>query len=146
MEGFASGDESHAARALIDHGRAHGFFQIAFAGRGAAGVDQAGATHVAIHDLVAREIDRMVRREFRINLLVRLAEIQRIVSAVILRQLLLDDVRFDRDAEMIGLTGQVGRSVIVRFLRLERRVAQIAPQDGVHSKLVRLMEHLGDFL
>ena len=50
----------------------------------------------------------MIGCEFRVNLLMRLAEIQSIVSAVILRQLLLDDVGLDRHPEMIRLAGQVG--------------------------------------
>src|SRR5258705_413941 len=48
-----------------------------------------------------------------------------VLPVVILRQLLLYDVGFDRDTQMIGLAGQVGRNVIVGFLRLERGVAEV---------------------
>ena len=36
--------------------------------------------------------------------------------------------------------------MVVRFLRLERGVSQIAPQHGEHAELVCVPEHLGDFL
>ena len=51
----------------------------------------------------------MIGCEVGIDLLVRLSEIQRVVPAVVLGQLLLDDVGLDRDAKMIRLTGQIGR-------------------------------------
>ena len=58
----------------------------------------------------------------------RLAEVERVEAAVVLRQLLLDDVGVDRHAEMVGLTGEVGGEVVVDVLGLERRVPQVAPQ------------------
>ena len=79
------------------------------------------AAHVAVRELVARQVDRVVGRQLRIDRLVRLAEVERVVAAVGLRQLLLDDVGLDRDAEVVGLAGQVGGEVVVGFLRLERR-------------------------
>ena len=81
---------------------------------GAAGVDQADAAHVAVGDLVAGQVDRMIAgRQLAVDLLVRLAELQRVVAAVVLRQLLLDDVGLDGHAEVIRLAGEVGRDVIV---------------------------------
>ena len=88
----------------------------------------------------------MVGGQIGIDLLVRLAEIQRVVAAVVLGSFCLMMSASNRHAEMIRLSGQIRGDVIVRFLRLECRVAQIAPQHGVHSEIVRLMEHLRDFL
>src|SRR5436309_10320182 len=56
-------DQAHAAGALVDHRRPDRFLEIALAGGGAARVDQAGAPHVAVGDLIAREIDRVVGGE-----------------------------------------------------------------------------------
>ena len=111
LERLAAGDQAHAAGALVDDRGLHGFLQIALAGRRAAGVDQAGAAHVAVRHLVAREVDRMVRRQLGVDLLVRLAEIrERVEPAVVLRQLLLDDVGLDGHAQVVGLAGEVGRT------------------------------------
>ena len=44
----------------------------------------------------------------------RLAEVERVVAAVVLGQLLLDDVGLDRHAEVVGLAGEVGGQVVVR--------------------------------
>ena len=82
--------------------------EIALALRFAARIDQAGAAHVAVRDLVARQVDRMIAREIRVHLLVRLAEVDRVVAAVVLGQLLLDDVGLDRHAEVIRLAGEIG--------------------------------------
>jgi hypothetical protein len=38
----------------------------------------------------------------------------RVVAAVVLGQLLLDDVGLDGDAEVVGLAGEVGGGVVVR--------------------------------
>ena len=47
---------------------------------------------------------------------------------------------------MVGLTGEVGRDVIVDAVLLERRVAQVAPQHGEHAHLVRSGEGLADLV
>src|SRR3712207_8718192 len=46
----------------------------------------------------------------------------RVVAAVVLRQLLLDDVRLDRHAHVVGLAGEVGGERVVRAVLLEVRV------------------------
>src|SRR5258708_35521177 len=96
LEGLAAGDEAHAAGALVDDGRLHSLFEIALAGGCATRIDQTGAAHVAVGDLVARQVDRMRARQIRVDLLARLAEVQGGVAAVGLRKFLLDDVGFDR--------------------------------------------------
>jgi hypothetical protein len=50
---------------------------------------------------------------------VRLAELAAVVAAVVGRQLLLDDVGLDGDAEVVGLTGEVGGRVVVDAVDLE---------------------------
>jgi hypothetical protein len=77
---------------------------------------------------------------------VRLSEVDGVVPAVVLRHLLLDDVGLDRHAEVIGLAGQIGGDVIVLLLRLERGIAQIAPEDREHPELMCLLEHPAHFL
>src|SRR5437867_11022823 len=47
---------------------------------------------------------------------------------------------------MIRLPRQVCWNVVIGLFRLERRIAEITPQHGVHSQRVGLMEHRGDFL
>ena len=70
-------------------------------------------------------------------------EEMRLEAAVVDRQLLLDDVRLDGDAQVVGLAGQVGRHVVVLVL-LEGVVAGVAPQDGGQADLVGGVEHLAD--
>jgi hypothetical protein len=56
-----------------------------------------------------------------VDLLVGLAvALQRVVAAVVLGQLLLDDVGLDGDAEVVGLAGEVGGDVVVDLVLLER--------------------------
>ena len=45
---------------------AHGLGQVALARRRAAGVDEAGAAHVAVGDLVAGQVDRVVASSARV--------------------------------------------------------------------------------
>src|SRR5258708_5147505 len=148
LEGFAAGDEAGAAGALVDDGGGDGFFEVVGAGSAAA-IDEAGAAHVAGGDLIAGQVDWMIADEGGIDALVEfavvgIAHVQRRIAAVIFRELLLDDVRLDGYAEMVGLAGEVGGEVIVLVL-LESVVAEIAPQDGGHAELVGLREGLADF-
>ena len=71
LERFPAGDQAHAAGALVDDGGGDGVAEIIFAG-GAPAVDEAGAAHVAIGDLVAAEVDGVVAAEIGINPLVEL--------------------------------------------------------------------------
>src|SRR6266852_4714027 len=148
LEGFAAGDEASAASALVDDGGGYGFFEVVGTG-GAAAVDEASAAHVAVGDLIAGQVDGMIAGEIGVDALVEfavtgIAHVEGLIAAVILRELLLDDVGFDGRAEMIGLAGEVGGEVIVLVL-LESVVAQIAPEDGGHAELVGVGEGLADF-
>src|SRR6516162_2719179 len=73
LEGLAAGDQARAAGALVDYGRRHRGFEIARALGFATAVDEAGAAHVAIGDLIAAEVDRVVAAQIRVNALVELA-------------------------------------------------------------------------
>ena len=115
----------------------------------AAAVDQSGAAHVAVGDLVAAEIDGMIAGQVGVDALVEfavagIAHVERRVAAVILREFLFDDVGFDGHAEMIGLSGKVGGEMIV-LVFLEGGVAEIAPQNGGHAEFVSVRESLADF-
>src|SRR3954449_5906882 len=151
LERLAARDQAHAAGALVDDRGPDGLGAVALPGGRAAAVDEARAAHVAVDDLVAGEVDRMVGRELRVDALVdlavaRLLRPDRLVAAVVLRELLLDDVRLDRDAEVVGLAGQVGGGVVVGAVDLEAGAAQVAPQHGEHAELVGLLEGLADLL
>src|SRR5713226_9401980 len=136
-----------AAGALVDDGGGYSFFEVVGAG-GAAAVDQAGAAHVAVGDLVAREVDRMIAGKVRVDALVEfavagVAHVERQIAAVIFGEFLFDDVGFDGHAEMIGLAGEVGGEVIVLVL-LESGVAEVAREDGGHAELMGVGEGLAD--
>src|SRR6266403_3334965 len=120
LESLAAGDEASAASALVDDGSGDGFLEIVCAGSAAA-VDQANTAHVAIGDLIARQIDGMVAAKVGVDALVKLAvagiaHVEGLVAAVIFRELLLDDVRLDGHAEMVGLASEIGGEVIVLVL------------------------------
>lgn len=98
LERLAAGDETGAASALVDHGGGDGLGEVRGAGRCAARVDQRCAAVVAVEQLVTGQVDRMIGRELAVDERARLADLDRVVAAVVLRELLLDDVGFDRDA------------------------------------------------
>src|SRR6266446_7422820 len=148
LESFAAGDEAGAAGALIDDRGRHRFLEVVGAGSATA-VDQPGSAHVTIGDLIARQVDGVIAAEIGVDALVKLAvagitHVKRLIAAVILRELLLDDVGLDGHAEMVGLAGEVSGEVVVLVL-LESVVAEIAPEDGGHAELVRMGEGLTDF-
>ncbi len=99
LEGFASGDESHATGALVDDRGRGSFGKVVLAG-GATTVDETDAPHVAVRHLVAAQIDRMIAGQFAVDALVQfavgaVARVQGQEAAVVLGQFLLDDIRFD---------------------------------------------------
>ena len=75
-----------------------------------------------------------------------LTEVERGETAVGLWELLLDDVRLDRHAKMVGLARQICGHVIVGLLGLERGVPEITPQDREHAQFMSMLKHLGHFL
>ena len=87
----------------------------------------------------------MVRGQFTVDLGAGLAELERGVAAVILGHFLLHDIGIDRHGQVVGLTGQVRRNVIV-LVGLESRIAQIGPEDCRHAQIVRMFERFGYFL
>src|SRR5262249_52107644 len=92
LERLAAGDQARAGGALVDHRRLDRLRQVARPLRLAAGVDQAAPTHVAVDDLVARQVDGVLAGEFRVDLRAGLAELEGLEAAVVRGQLLLDDV------------------------------------------------------
>ncbi len=63
-------------------------------------------------------------------------DVESFEAAVIGRQFLFDDVRLNRHAEMICLSGQIGGRVKIFFLGFECRIAKITPQNRRHSEFV----------
>src|SRR5206468_12982156 len=61
--------------------------------------------------------------------------VQGAIAAVVRRLLLLDDVSFDGDAEVIGLAGKVGAGVVV-FVLFERWIAQVTPKHRRQAEFV----------
>jgi hypothetical protein len=147
LESFAAGDEAGAAGALVDDGSGDGFLEIVCAGSTSA-VDQARAAHVAIGNLIARQVNGMIAAEIGVDALVKfaiagIAHVEGLIAAVIFRELLLDDIGLNGHAEMVGLAGEVGGEVIVLVL-LKGIVAQIAPKNGGHAELMGVREGLAD--
>ena len=92
----------------------------------------------------------MIRTEIGVDPRVELAvtgitHVEHLVAAVEFGLLLLDDVRLDGDAKVVGLRGQVGRDVIVLAVLLKGVVAKVAPEDRRHAEFVRSMERLRHF-
>src|SRR5690349_21468665 len=109
---FSSGNQTHAACALIDHGSANRIGEIVRALGFSSGADKAGTTHVTIYHLITTKVDRMLRAELGIDLFVQFpvgacAGVQRFVTTCIFRKLLFDDVSLNRYTQVICLTGQV---------------------------------------
>ena len=75
-----------------------------------------------------------------------MTELHRLIAAVVLRQLLLNDIRPDGRSQMVSLAGQIGAGVIVDAIFLEIVIAQIGPEHGNHAQLVRALEGGGDLL
>src|SRR5690242_1361641 len=69
LERFAAGDEAGAAGAFIDDGGGDSFFEVVGTGSAAA-VDEPCAAHVAVGDLIAAKIDRMIAGKVGIDALV----------------------------------------------------------------------------
>src|SRR6267154_6917448 len=148
LERFAAGDEAGAAGALVDDSGSDCFFEVVCTGC-AAGVDETGAAHVAIRDLVAAKVDGMIAGEVGVNTFVEfavagIAHVEHLIAAIIFGELLFNDVGFDGDAEMIGLAGEVGGEMIV-LIFLEGVVAEVAPENGGHAEFVGVSEGLADF-
>src|SRR5207248_525715 len=104
--------EASATGALVDNRSGYRFFEIVCP-RSSAAVDEASAAHIAVGDLIAAEVDGMIAGEVSVDALVKfaiagIAHVERRIAAVILGQLLFDDVGLDGDAQVIGLAGEVG--------------------------------------
>ena len=143
LEGLATGDQSRAAGTLVDDRRADRLGEIVGTG-GSSAIDEAGAAHVAVHDLVAAKVDRVIGGELGVDALVELpvaggTGVECLEAAVVLGELLLDDVGLDRDAEVVGLTGEVGGEMVILVL-LEGVIAEIAPEDSRHAEFVGAAE------
>src|SRR6266852_2800051 len=69
------------------------------------------------------------------------ASVEGLEPTIILRQLLLYDVCLNGHPQMIRLTGEVGRDVVV-LVFFERVVAKITPQHSRHAHFMRLRETL----
>ena len=95
--------------------------------------------------MITCEVYRIVRRQFLVHQLARIAEIDRSISAVVFGELLFDNVCLNRYAEMIRLPREVGRDMIIFLFRFEGIVARVAPQDGPHAQLMRMLKCLAHF-
>ena len=132
LECLAAADEAEAASSFVDDRGAHCFGQIAGARRCPSGVDQPDAAHVAVGHLPPGEVDRVVGGQLVIHQRVGLAEPEGVVAAVVLGELLLDDVGLDGYPDVVGLGSEIGGRVVVGAVHLETGVPQVAPQYGEH--------------
>jgi len=143
LECLPPGNEPHPACSLIDDGGSNCVGQIVLAGC-AARVDEPNPPHVAVDDLVASPVNRVIGRELFVNQRMGLAEFEDLISAIRRRLLLFDNIRLDRCPKMVRLAGQIRRGMIIYALLLEGRVPKITPQDCHHPELMGMLEHLGD--
>ena len=67
LERLAAEDQAHASGALVDDRRAYRLRQVGLAARSTARIDQARAACVAVQNLVAGEVDRVVRRQLVVD-------------------------------------------------------------------------------
>ena len=96
--------------------------------------------------MITAEVDRVVARKLVVNRRGGLREVDDLKAAVGVGELLLDDVRLDRDPEMVGLAREVGGGLVVDPVLLEGGVPDVAPEHGGHPQLVRLVERNRDLL
>src|SRR5262245_12182061 len=141
LKSLAAGNEPHSSCALVDDGSSDRVLKVGSAFGFTATINEPGTTHVTIGDLVPAEVDGMIAGQFGIDAFVELAvtgtaRVQGFEAAIIFRKFLFDDVRLNRDAEVIGLTGEVGGNMIILIL-LESVVSQVAPQHGGHAQVMR---------
>ena len=122
LERFPSRNEPCPTCAFVDDRGPEGLFQITVARGGATRVDESGSAHIAVRDLVAREIDGVFTGQRVIDILVGFTEIQGSEATVGVWELLLDDVCADRDPEVVGLASQVSGCVKISGLGLERGI------------------------
>lgn len=91
----------------------------------------------------------MIGCEFGVDALIEFAVagaagVEGFETAIDFRELLFDDIGFDGDAKVVGLTGEVSGEVVI-LVRLESIVAEVAPENGGHPKAVSVFEGLGNF-
>jgi hypothetical protein len=99
LERFTSRNEASATSTLVDHRSEDRLFKVFFSA-GTTAIDKASSAHVAVGNLIAAEVDRMISGEFGVDALVEFAVarttcVKGFVSSVVLRKLLLDDVCLD---------------------------------------------------
>ena len=148
LEGFTTRDETLATCAFVDDGSFNGFSEVVVTRR-TTRVDETDAAHVAISDLVASEVDRVIGAQVSVHALVdltvgRFGLLDSEVATVVFRKLLLDDISTDSDAEVISLAGKVSRYVIV-FVFLEGVITCVAPENRGHTLFVSHLEGLRYF-
>ena len=148
LESFTTRDEALATGALVDDGSFNRFSEVVITGR-TTGVDETDAAHVAISDLVAGEVDRVIGAQVCIHALIdftvgRFGLLDSQVATVVFRKLLLDDVGTDGDAEVISLASKVSRYVVI-FVFLKGVIASVAPENRGHTLFVSHLEGLRYF-
>ena len=89
---FTTENQPHPARTLIDDRRTYGIRQVSFTARRATGVNQSGASHIAVRQLITDQIDRILRGQLAIDAIVSVTKVHRLIAAVIFRHFLLHDI------------------------------------------------------
>src|SRR5882757_669213 len=129
LEGFAACDHAHAAGTFVYDGGEDGVCQVGSSLTFSAAVDQSYATVVAVEHLIAGEVDGVVigMCQLGVDEGRGTAVFGREITAIVGRQFLFDDVGLNGDAQMIGLPGKVGSSVVIDSVYLKAGVAGITP-------------------
>src|SRR4051794_15786735 len=108
LECFAARNKTHAAGALVDDSSDDSISEVPRPFGFAAAINQAGAAHVTVGNLIAAKVDRMITGQLRIDSFIEFAvtgvsRVKCFEAAIVLGQLLLNDISLDGYPEMIGL-------------------------------------------
>ena len=87
----------------------------------------------------------MFRSQLGVHTFIRLTETNCFETTIIRRKFLFDNICLDRNSETVGLSGQVGSSMIIHTIFLKITITQITPQDSGHPQFVSILESLSDF-
>ena len=102
-------------------------------------------------ELIPCKINGMICGKLRIGPLIHLAIlhaalVERNIPTVERRLLLFDNICLDRYSEMVCLTREICRGMIVLSLHFKGWVSKIAPENSSHSQFMCIFKRLTHFL
>ena len=107
-------------------------------------INQAYTSHIAVGYLVTAKVNRMFGSQFGIHTFVDLSETNGFEATIISRKFLFHNVSFDSHSQAVGLTCQVGGSMVIDCTFLKIIVTQVTPEDGCHTQFVSIFKSFGN--